>query len=265
MHGWDLLRKHEVDANILCTVHAANQDHPLDVYHFFRDTLDAKYLQFIPIVERVNADLLPIANQGWSGRPGNKRPMYFVNGASVTERSVRAEPYGRFLIAIFDEWVRHDVGQIFVQHFDSALANWLGVPGAVCIFSETCGNAVALEHTGDLYSCDHFVEPAHRLGNIRESHLIELITAPQQVAFNLHKRDSLPRYCRECEVRFACHGECPKNRFITTPDGEPGLNYLCSAYKAFFKHIDRPMRIMANLLRHGRYADEVMSMSEMVS
>jgi uncharacterized protein len=260
MRGWDLLRKHEVEVNILCTVHAANQDHPLDVYRFFRDTLGARYLQFIPIVERANADLLPIANQGWSERPGTKRPLYFVSGANVTERSVRAEPYGSFLTAIFDEWVYRDVGQVFVQHFDSALANWLGAPGAVCIFSETCGNAVALEHTGDLYSCDHFVEPVHRLGNIRESHLIDLLTAPQQVAFNLHKRDSLPRYCRECEVRFACHGECPKNRFIDTPDGEPGLNYLCSAYKVFFKHIDRPMRIMANLVRLGRYADEVMSM-----
>jgi uncharacterized protein len=128
----------------------------------------------------------------------------------------------------------------------------------VCIFAPTCGGALALEHNGDLYSCDHFVEPANLLGNIKKSHLIELIASPRQARFGLAKREALPRYCLECDVRFACHGECPKNRFITTPDGEPGLNYLCAAYKAFFHHIDRPMKIMADLLRRGRYADEVM-------
>ncbi|MFO7678552.1 MAG: SPASM domain-containing protein, partial [Chloroflexota bacterium] len=158
-----------------------------------------------------------------------------------------------------DEWVRRDVGQVFIQHFDSALANWLGVSGAVCIFNETCGQALALEHNGDLYSCDHFVEPAYKLGNIRETHLIELLASPQQQQFGLDKRDTLPRYCRECEVRFACHGECPRNRFILTPDGEPGLNYLCAGYKAFFNHIDKPMKRMADLLRNGRYADEIMA------
>lgn len=258
IRGWERLRQHEVDVNILCTVHDANQDRPLDVYRFFRDTLGAEYFQFIPIIERATETTLPIANEGWGERRDGGRPLYTLEGSLVTDRSVRPEAYGKFLIAIFDEWVRADVGRIYVQHFDSALANWVGVPGAVCIFAETCGNALALEHNGDLYSCDHFVEPDYKLGNIRETHMIELVASPRQVKFGLHKRDSLPAYCRECEVRFACHGECPKNRFISTPDGEPGLNYLCAGYKAFFNHINRPMTMMAALLKQGRYADEVM-------
>ena len=128
----------------------------------------------------------------------------------------------------------------------------------MCIFNETCGSALALEHNGDVYSCDHFVEPQHRLGNIGEVHMLQLVTSEQQRKFGLAKRDTLPKYCRDCSVRFACHGECPKNRFLTTPDGEPGLNYLCAGYKAFFTHVDRPMRMMADLVRRGRYADEVM-------
>jgi len=260
MRGLDYLKKHKVDFNIMCTVHAANQNHPLEVYHFFRDELGAEYLQFIPIVERVGEVMLAQANEGRSERPGGGRPLYTIEGSLVTERSVQAEPFGRFLIAIFDEWVRRDVGKVYVQHFDSALANWLGVPGAVCIFAETCGGALALEHNGDLYSCDHYVEPGYKLGNIQQTHMIDLLTSPAQVKFGQDKRDTLPKYCHECEVRFACHGECPKNRFIITPDGEPGLNYLCAGYKAFFKHIDRPMKMMANLLRQRRYADEVMGM-----
>lgn len=258
--GLDCLKKHGVDVNILCTVHAANQHHPLDVYRFFRDELGAEFIQFIPIIERATAELLPLANAGWSERPGGERPLYTLAGQLVTGRSVQPEAFGRFLIAIFDEWVRRDVGRVFVQHFDSALANWLGAPGAVCIFNETCGHALALEHNGDLYSCDHFVEPAYRLGNITQTHLIELITSPEQLKFGRDKRDSLPRYCRECEVRFACHGECPRNRFIATPGGEPGLNYLCAGYKAFFNHIDRPMKLMANLLRQNRPAAGVMAL-----
>jgi uncharacterized protein len=242
-------------------VHAANQHHPLRVYRFFRDVLSAQFIQFIPIIERVSASMLPIANIGWSERPGGDRPLYTIEGNQVTERSVEAQAYGKFLIAIFDEWLKADVGKVYVQHFDSALANWFGVPGAVCIFSETCGQALALEHNGDLYSCDHFVEPAYKLGNIRETHLIELLASPQQIKFGQDKKNTLPRYCRECEVRFACHGECPKNRFIKTPDGEDGLNYLCAAYKAFFNHIDGTMKIMAGLLRRGRFADEIMQMS----
>ena len=262
MRGWHFLLKHGVDVNILCTVHSANADHPLDVYHFFRDELKAQYMQFIPIVERATVETLPMANQGWSERPGGDRPLYTQIGELVTERSVSPEQYGHFHIAIFDEWVRRDVGKVFVQSFDAALANWVGQP-SLCIFQPTCGNALALEHNGDLYSCDHFVEPAFLLGNIQETHLIELVSSDQQRKFGQDKFDSLPQYCRQCEVLFACYGECPRNRFIHTPDGEPGLNYLCAGYKLFFNHINRPMRLMAELLRRGRYADEVMNLLAM--
>ena len=169
-------------------------------------------------------------------------PLYLLEGSEVTERSVAPEQWGRFLIGVFDEWIRRDVGTVFVQMFDAALASWAGVPPAMCVFNETCGSALALEHNGDVYSCDHFVEPKHLLGNIQKVHMLQLITSEEQRRFGLAKRDTLPRYCRDCSVRFACHGECPKNRFLTTPDGEPGLNYLCAGYKAFFTHIDRPMR-----------------------
>lgn len=243
MQGWDVLVRHDVDANILCTVHTANQDHPLDVYRFFRDDLGARHIQLIPIVERVDE----------FGRTGAQR------GTEVTERSVDPVAWGSFLVDIFDEWVRRDVGSVFVLLFDAALARWLGLP-SVCIFNETCGDAVALEHTGDVFACDHFVEPEYLLGNLTATPLLELVNLPQQAAFGEAKRDTLPGYCLECPVRFACHGECPKNRFTTTPDGQPGLNYLCAGYRAFFTHIDRPMRLMADLLRRGRFAGEVMAM-----
>ena len=242
MRAARLLQEHQVEFNILTTVNAANADHPLEVYRFLRDEVDTNFMQFIPIVERIN-------EQGEIG---------FQEGNQVSERSVTPEQWGTFLITIFDEWVRHDVGTVFVQMFDAALASWYGAPPVLCIFSETCGNALALEHNGDLYSCDHFVEPKYLLGNIKQKHMIELVASDQQRQFGLHKRDSLPRYCRECEVRFACHGECPKNRFIETPDGEPGLNYLCAGYKAFFHHVDKPMRIMTELLRRDRAPAEVM-------
>ena len=193
-------------------------------------------MQFIPIVERTTEACLPLANLGWGERPGSDRLLYTQHGGFVTERSVGAEQFGRFLIAIFDEWVRRDVGNVFVQTFDVALGSWLG-QHSLCIFSPTCGNALALEHNGDLYSCDHYVEPEYRLGNIRETPMVDLISSEQQIAFGQQKLRSLPKYCRECEVLFACHGECPRNRFITTPDGKPGLNYLCAGYKLFFNHI----------------------------
>lgn len=238
-HGYDLLRDHGVDTNVLCTVNAANQEHPLDVYRFFRDELDLRYLQLIPIVERDNQ-------------------TGFQEGDRVTDRSVDPDAWGRFLIAVFDEWVRRDVGTVFVIEFDAALASWYGMAPSLCIFGETCGDAVALEHNGDVYSCDHFVEPTYLLGNIRDTHLLELVSSPQQRTFGDAKRDTLPRWCRECEVLFACRGECPKNRFTRTPDGEVGLNYLCAGYKAFFTHIDGLMGIMADRLRAGGHADEVM-------
>jgi uncharacterized protein len=244
MQGWKTLKKHEVDFNILCTVNAANGDRALEVYRFFRDQLGAEFIQFIPIIERVNAD----------------GSTLIQSGDRVTERSVKPEQFGQFLIDVFDEWVRRDVGKVFIQHFDAALANWVGVPPSVCIFSKTCGTALALEHNGDLYSCDHFVEPDYKLGNIQETPMIELIASDRQRQFGQAKFDTLPKYCRNCEVRFACNGGCPKNRFIETPDGEAGLNYLCAGYKAFFTHIGKPMGMMADLLRQGRYADEVMKL-----
>jgi uncharacterized protein len=162
------------------------------------------------------------------------------------------------LIGVFEEWVRHDVAKVYVQMFDVALANWFGETPGLCIHSRTCGAALAMEHNGDMYSCDHFVEPGYKLGNITEKHMIELVASPQQQKFGQDKFDSLPRYCLECDVRFACHGGCPKDRFIHTPDGEAGLNYLCAGYKRFFHHIDRPMRLMSDLLRQNRAPAEIM-------
>ena len=236
--GWDLLRKHGVDTNILCTVHAANADHPEEVYRFFRDDLQARFIQFIPIVER---------------RPGETSEPATADQSPVSGRSVKPEQFGHFLVNVFDEWIRRDVGTVFVQTFDSALASWCRVPANVCIFQETCGSSLVLEHNGDLYSCDHFVEPGHRLGNILEEPMAELVASSRQRRFGLDKPDRLPRCCQACDVLFACRGECPRNRFMKTPDGrEDGLNYLCAGYRLFFHHIDRPMRLMADLLRNGR-------------
>jgi uncharacterized protein len=239
MQAARLLQKHGVEFNILCTVNRNNAERPVDVYRFFRDTLQAQYIQFIPIVERDNE-------------------TGYQEGSTVTARSVGAERWGRFLIEIFDEWVRRDVGHTFVLNFDGALAGWLGMAGTVCIFGPTCGAGMALEHNGDLYSCDHFVEPKHYLGNILTTPMIDLVASAQQRRFGQDKKDTLPQFCRRCDFLAVCNGECPKNRFIAAPDGEPGLNYLCVGYKAFFSHADRPMKIMAGLIRRGRLAQEVM-------
>jgi uncharacterized protein len=257
MRGWKMLKAFGVEFNVLCTVHAANQDHPLDVYRFFRDTLGTKFIQFIPIIERTTTQILPLADVGWSERAGGERPLYTQSGHQVTKRSINAQKYGEFLIAIFDEWVRHDVGQTYVQMFDVALGAWMGQPGGLCIFAPTCGSALALEHNGDLFSCDHYVEPDYLLGNIQSDHMIDLVASEKQQKFGQDKQTTLPQYCQKCEVRFACHGGCPKNRFIHTPSGEPGLNYLCAGYKAFFNHVERPMKIMANLLRQNRPPSEI--------
>jgi uncharacterized protein len=247
MRGLRLLQKHGVEYNVLTTVNRVNADYPLDVYRFLRDEAGTTWMQFIPVVERINLDGLTLTQEG----------------STVSDRSVRPEQFGLFLSAIFDEWVRHDVGRIFVQTFEATLANWLGMPSSgMCVFNETCGTGLAIEHNGDLYSCDHFVEPKYLLGNIEQTHMLELVASPQQLKFGQDKRDSLPRFCRECDVRFACHGECPKNRFILTPDGEPGLNYLCAGFKEFFHHVDFPMKILAGLVRRGREAREVMEILE---
>jgi uncharacterized protein len=259
IRGWNYLQKHGVDTNILCTIHAANVDHPLEVYHFFRDELKAQYIQMIPIVERATEQTITLANRGWGGLKGKDRPLYKQEGNLVTERTVPSEKFGTFLSAIFDEWVKRDVGTVYVTTFDIALGSWVGQHNA-CIISPTCGAALVMEHNGDVYSCDHFVEPEHKLGNVKETPLRTLVTSEKQRRFGQSKYDTLPKYCKECPVLFACYGECPRNRFIKTPDGEEGLNYLCAGYKSFFTHIDGPMKTMANLLRQGRFADEIMQM-----
>ncbi len=234
-----LMQKHDVEFNILCTINAKNSQHPLEVYRFFREEMEARYIQFIPIVERDN-------------ETGNQE------GTQVTDRTVDPEQYGRFLIEIFDEWVRRDVGIMFVLFFDGVLASYVRGHSTLCIFTPTCGEGVALEHNGDLYSCDHFVEPHYLLGNIGQTPLPELVASDAQQSFGRDKSNTLPKYCRECKFLFTCHGECPKNRVLTTPDGEPGLNWLCAGLKAFFEHVDRHMKIMADLLRRGQYADGIM-------
>ncbi len=251
MNGLGALRRHGVEWNALTTVHAANQRRGREVYAFLRDDCGARFMQFIPVVERATQQTLAVANAGWGAKVA-ERPLYVQQGNLVTGRSVSPGGYGRFLIDVFEDWVRADIGEVYVQMFDVALANWYGEPPGLCVHSETCGLALALEHTGDLYSCDHFVEPGYKLGNIRERTMLELITSPRQAEFGLAKRDTLPKYCRQCDVRFACHGGCPKDRFATTPEGEPGLHYLCPSYKAFFGHIRPAMEAMCGLLRVGR-------------
>jgi uncharacterized protein len=256
MAGLGYLREAGVEWNALTTIHAANADRGLEVYRFLRDECDARFMQFIPIIERV-PDAAADGSVPWTS--WRDRPLYVQAGDRVTARSVTAVQYGRFLIDVFEEWVRRDIAAVYVQMIDVALANWVGAPPGLCVHSEVCGRALALEHTGDLYSCDHFVEPAYRIGNLMETPLAELVELPEQQEFGRAKRDTLPAYCRSCEVRFACHGGCPKDRFIHTPDGESGLNYLCAGYKAFFGHVDRPMRMMASLLAADRAPAEIMS------
>ena len=239
MRGLGFLQKHGVEWNAITTIHHANADHPVEVYRFLRDECKAEFIQFIPIVERLSPD-----------------------SDMVTERSTTAEQYGKFLVGVFEEWVKRDIAKVYVQMFDVTLANWHGEPSGLCVHSKTCGGALAIEHNGDLYSCDHFVTPQNKLGNIKEKHMLELVSSDQQVKFGNDKFDTLPKYCRECEVRFACHGGCPKDRFITTPDGEPGLNYLCAGFKIFFNHVDKPMRMMSQLLQHNRAPSEIMQTYE---
>ena len=261
IRGWNCLRSHDVDTNILCTIHAANADHGREVYRFFRDQLQARYMQLIPIVERGTSSTLAAANRGWDGRSGADRPLYKQEGALVTRRSVRPEQFGSFLSAVFEEWVKRDVGRVFVTTFDIALGSWLGQHNA-CIVAPKCGRSLVLEHNGDVYSCDHYVEPDYLIGNIRDAHLSTLVSSEKQRRFGNAKYDTLPVYCKKCPVLFACYGECPRNRFINAPDGESGLNYLCAGYRAFFIHIAKPMTVMARLIQLGRSAEEIMGMPE---
>jgi len=249
MRGIAKLKQHNVDFNTLTVVHRRNSQHPVEVYRFLKE-IGSGFIQFIPIVERR-------AKSGSSDGLVLIKPS-FGDAAEVTEWSVEPKAYGTFLSRIFDEWVKKDVGCVFVQLFDVALESWMGMDASLCVFKKTCGSALAMEHTGDLYSCDHFVYPENKLGNIMETALENLVDSPQQKAFGQAKSESLPRMCRTCEVRFACNGECPKHRFLTTPDGEPGLNYLCAGYKHFFKHIDPYMQFMAGELRAQRPPANIM-------
>ena len=250
LRGVGLLKQHGVEFNTVTAVNKKNSGYPLDVYRLLKE-VGSGFMQFIPVVERVadreNSDgsILISANS--------------AKAARVSEWSVEPVQYGTFLCAIFDEWVRNDVGKYFVQLFDVALESWLGLEPSLCVFKRACGRAVALEHNGDVYSCDHFVNPENKLGNIMEHPLSALVASSRQTQFGRDKYDRLPRYCRQCDVRFACNGECPKNRFVRTPDGEAGLNYLCAGYKMFFRHIDPYMRFMANELCEGRVAANVIN------
>ena len=233
LNGIELLKKNNVEFNILACVNSLNADHPLDVYRYFKDELEVNFIQFIPIVERV-------LEKG------------FIETNQSTERSVSGKQYGNFLVSIFDEWVRNDVGKMFVQIFDVTLGAFVGQPGGLCIFSKTCGDALALEHNGDLYACDHFVKPSEKRGNIMKTALPRLVQSKEQRLFGEKKYTGLPSYCKKCEVFFACNGGCPKNRILTTPGGESGLNSLCVGYKQFFTHIAPYMQFMANELHQRR-------------
>lgn len=258
MKGLGHLRAHRVEFNILCTVNAANQAHGRRVYQFFRDELGATWIQFIPIVERATTETLDIANRGWSADPRGKRLLYTQTGTLVTNRSVGARQYGQFLIDVFEEWVRRDVGKVYVQLFDVTLEAAFG-RYKLCIHAPTCGYGPALEYNGDLYACDHFVEPRFRLGNIHETHMLEMVASTAQRKFGDDKRDTLTRQCRQCEVRALCNGGCPKDRFVLSRDGEPGHNYLCEGLYAFFSHTRPAMAQMARLYAQGKAPMEVMA------
>ena len=249
MRGIEVLKQNGVEFNTLTTIHRANSRHPLEVYRFLKES-GSGYMQFIPIAERISShateDGLVLVSPSFS------------DTAKVAPWSIEPRQFGRFLCAIFDEWVRKDVGRYFVQLFDVNLQVWAGMESSLCIFRKTCGSALAIEHSGDLYSCDHFVYPQNKLGNIMESPLESLVESEQQREFGEAKNSTLPQYCRECDVRFACNGECPKHRFTSTPDGEPGLNYLCAGYKMFFHHVDPYMRFMTSELAAKRAPANVM-------
>src|SRR6266496_2458119 len=254
MRGIELLKAAGVQFNTLTVVNRKNSYHPLEIYQFLKQ-IGSGFMQFIPVVERRATQLSP---------DGLVLLGPEATLAQVTDWSVEPEIFGEFLCAIFDEWVRNDVAKCFVQLFDVTLELWLGMQPSLCVFAETCGNALALEHQGDLYSCDHYVYPENKLGNIMETPIASLAGMEQQMAFGRAKRDSLPAFCRNCDVRFACNGECPKHRFMTTPDGEPGLNYLCPAYKKFFHHVAPCMEFMGRELLNHRPPAKVMEYAHWV-
>lgn len=248
--GLKLLQKHGVEYNILSVVNDYNVRFPVEVYDFFKQS-GAKYIQFTPIVEQFHP--------GSSGQALRLTTPKYAEGATLTPWSVGAEAYGDFLCAVFDEWVKTDVGTYFVINFDAMLANWMGVPPPLCVFAETCGHAMAMEHNGDVYACDHYVFPQYKRGNIHQDSLLKMAYSQEQVKFGNDKRDNLPRQCRSCEFLFVCYGECPKNRIIETEDGESGLNYLCKGFKKFYRHIAPYMELMATEIRHQRPPSNVMN------
>jgi uncharacterized protein len=233
MQAYRLLRRHKIPVDLLCVVHAQNVRHPLDVYRFFKE-IGAQYLSFIPLVE-----------------PQPESPD------GVSERTVPAEAFGDFLCAIFDEWVRHDMGRIIVQSFEEAARPAYGLDHSLCVFRPTCGDVPVIEHNGDFYQCDHFVTPEHRLGNLRETPLAELLENPAQEAFGRAKQEKLPRTCQACEVLEMCNGGCPKDRIVQTSAGELGLNYLCAGYRRFFTHC-RPYTLKMAALRWNGQSPELL-------
>lgn len=246
MQGIHLLKKHGVEWNALAVVNDFNADYPLDFYHFFKE-IDCHYIQFTPIVERIS----PHAD-------GRHLASPLQEDERLADFSVSPEQWGNFLCILFDEWVRQDVGNFFIQLFDSTLANWVGAQPGVCTMAKTCGHAGVMEFNGDVYSCDHFVFPEYKLGNIHEKTLVEMMYSERQMKFGQMKQDSLPRQCKECEFLFACNGECPKNRFSRTADGEPGLNYLCKGYHQFFQHVAPYMDYMKKELLAERAPANIM-------
>lgn len=247
MHGIELLKKHHVEWNAMAVVNAYNADHPLEFYHFFKDN-GCQYLQFTPIVERLT--------KHQDGR--TLASLADNHEIPLADFSVTPEQWGNFLCAIFDEWVRNDVGKMFVEIFDCTLANWMGVLPGICAYSKNCGHAGVMEHNGDVYSCDHFVFPEYKLGNIRDHTLIEMLYGDKQHAFSRLKHTSLPRQCKECDMEFACHGECPKNRFEKDKYGEPGLNYLCKGYYQYYSHVAPYMDFMKRELQAQRPPANIM-------
>ena len=249
MNGVELLHKHKVEFNTLSTVNSYNVHFASETYRFLKK-IGSGFIQFLPVVER---------RAGSHDTSGLSLVAPVHGNASLAEWSVGAADYGKFLITIFDEWVRNDVARYYVQIFDATLANFVGENPGICVFNDTCGDALVMEHNGDVYSCDHFVYPEYFLGNMMQTPLTDLAKDRRQFDFGISKRNLLPRYCLKCEVRYACHGECPKHRFEVTPDGERGLNYLCDGYKMFFSHVEPYMDFMAKELKSKRPPANVMN------
>ena len=248
MQGISLLKKHRVEWNAMAVVNAYNAEHPLEFYHFFRDN-GCQYLQFTPIVERLT--------EHEDGR--TLASLADDREIPLADASVTPQQWGNFLCTIFDDWVRHDVGKTFVEIFDCTLANWMGVLPGICAYSKECGHAGVMEHNGDVYSCDHFVFPEYKLGNIRNQSLIDMLYGEKQQVFSRLKHTSLPRQCKECDMEFACHGECPKNRFEKDKYGEPGLNYLCQGYYQYYSHVAPYMDFMKRELLAQRPPANIMN------